>query len=187
MTTSSLNCGPINEAEIEGLFDDLEALAHESPHTGRAAAVKDLDDLDALMAESIALREEDNAGKAYRELLKRGGMSKEDRRDIEAKLQEWESKREWQTLANVALFRVVTCACGQVHTVFGGMYYRQKHRTQITTTRLVAAKIAANGEAKPDAAPANEVIHEEIAVPMCAVCASAHGFQLSTSTKAVWQ
>jgi len=103
-------------------------------------------------------------------------------------LQEWESRREWETVANVALFRYTTCSCGAWHKHFVGLYYRQVHRTLKTAKRLVAAKQQLNDvviEAQAALVP-NEVLHETRTTAMCCACAQSKGFNLFQSKEADW-
>lgn len=169
-------------------FDELEELARESTRTITAKQVSSLDDLDTLLQESIAIRDDADNGALYRKQIAKGGMTKEELAHIEWKLQEWESRREWETVANVALFRQTTCECGAIHEHFVGLYYRQNHRTMKTAKRLVAAKQNLNDvvvTAQLAAVP-NEAIHETRHAAMCCYCARMKGFDLTTSKEADW-
>ena len=169
-------------------FDDLEELAQESARTITAKQVKTIDDLDQLLSESIAIQDDKDNGALYRKQIAKGGLTKEELAHIEFKLQEWESRREWETVANVALFRYTTCECGAWHKHFVGLYYRQNHRTMKTAKRLVAAKQNLNDvvvTAQLASVP-NEVIHETRHAAMCEACAGAKGFNLFQSKEADW-
>ena len=173
-------------------FDTLAEVEQEAveqeERTIVASEVKDLEDLDSLLKESLEIQSSKSDGERYRQQLKRGGMSKEETALIEQKLQEWESRREWQTVANVALFRNTTCSCGNWHSHFVGLYYRQVHRTLPNTKRLVAAKQNLNDvvvTAEIATIP-NEVLHETRETSMCAACAISKGFNIYQSKEADW-
>ena len=180
-----------NDAAVEvgKDFDDLEELVRESHRTIVASQVKTLDDLDLLLAESIELRDDADSGAVYRKQLAKGGMTKEEKLLIEQKLQEWESRREWETVANVALFRHTTCACGAVHNHFVGLYYRQVHRTLKSGKRIVAAKHQLNDMrrcADTDAIP-NETLKETRFAAICEACAFAAGFDVRGAKEVEWK
>lgn len=169
-------------------FDDLEELVQESTRTITAKQVKTIDDLDQLLSESIAIQDDKDNGALYRKQIAKGNLTKEELAYIEFKLQEWESRREWETVANVALFRYTTCECGAWHKHFVGLYYRQNHRTTKTAKRLVAAKQNLNDiivTAQIATIP-NEVLHETRTTAICASCAVSKGFNLYQSKEADW-
>jgi hypothetical protein len=177
------------DTEQELGFDSLEELARESTRTIVASQVKTLDDLDQLLSESIAIRDDADNGALYRKQLAKGGMTKEEKALIEWKLQEWESRREWETVANVALVRFTTCACGADHIHFVGLYYRQVHRTLKTGKRLVAAKQRLNDVVVPAevATIPNEVLHENRTSTFCPSCLVSKGFNVFQSKEVEWQ
>lgn len=175
--------------ELDRDFDDLEELARESTRTIVASQVKTLDDLDQLLAESIELRDDADSGAMYRKQLAKGGMSKEEKLLIEQKLQEWESRREWETTANVALFRHTTCACGNEHHHFVGLYYRQVHRTLRTGKRLVAAKHQLTDMVRcaDSTNIPNETLKETRFTPICEACAFTAGFDVRGAKEVEWK
>lgn len=166
------------------IADELDA---ELGLTATAKDVKTLDDLDDLLNESLALRNEKGAGKALRAQLDRA-KSREEAQEIEAALRGWEARHEWETLANCALFHRQVCACGHEHTHFAGMYYHQKHRRDIHAQRWVAAVQNLTGvvELAADAKVPNRTMMETKHTPVCPACASVMGFDLS-KTEEPWK
>lgn len=145
-----------------------------------AAEVGGLDDLDDLLSESLSLRNERGAGKSLRQQLERA-QSKEERNAIEATLRAWESRHEWETLANCALFHEQICQCGKTHKHFVGMYYHQKHRRDPYTQRWVAAvqNLTGVAEIAISASVPNRTMIERKFTPVCPECAAGLGFDLS--------
>ena len=152
-----------------------------------ATEVQGLDDLDDLLSESLALRNERGAGKSLREQMNRAA-SKEERLEIEATLRAWESRHEWETLANCALFHRQVCACGYEHTHFAGMYYHQKHRSDKHAQRWVSAVQNLTGvvELAADAKVPNRTMVEVRNTPICAKCAERMGFDMH-NTEEPWK
>ena len=110
-------------------------------------------DLDELLAESVALQAR---GKAHRENLKklRGGknshIDEAERKQLMAKVLEWESLRVWQTTARVHKFNVVTCQrCLRQHTVYDGEWLEQVH-IRLHARRLVRLPARADLHAHGD-------------------------------------
>jgi hypothetical protein len=164
--------------------DNFEQLLEADIEAGEldGFGLDDLNDLESLLTESKAIAEANAAGKAYRERLRRGGLAREEVKHIEEKLREWEAKREWETLSNCALFTKQVCDCGhQTDHVFGGMYYRQKHRHMNHTFRYVAAtqEIERQTVVVAMAQLPNQVILSEQKVPMCQHCASSKNWDIS--------
>lgn len=162
------------EAEIA---DELDA---ELGLTKTAAEVSTLDDLDQLLNESVMLRNEKGAGKALRAQMERA-QTREEALEIEATLRAWESRHEWETLANCALFHRQICACGAEHTHFAGMYYHQKHRQDRHAQRWVAAVQNLTGTATlaANASVPNRTMIETKHTPMCPACAARSGFDMT--------
>lgn len=148
--------------------------------TATAKSVSTLDDLELLLTESLALRNERGAGKSLREQLNRA-KTKEEAREIELTLQAWESRHVWETLANCALFHKQVCACGAEHTHFAGMYYHQKHRQDPHSQRWVAAVQNLTGvvEFATLASVPNRTMVEARHTPICPECASRSGFDIT--------
>jgi hypothetical protein len=97
-------------------------------------------DLDDLLAESTALQAR---GKQHRDNLKKlrggkvNGLDQEERKQLMAKVLEWESLKVWQTTARISKFNVVTCqTCLRQHTVYDGEWLQQEH-VKLHAKRLV--------------------------------------------------
>jgi hypothetical protein len=171
-----------SQQAVKELFDDIDELLREdmAPST-KAHKVETLDDLDDLLQESLELKAEANAGKGYREKLKKGKLPAEEKAYIEAKLLEWEAKREWVTLSVRALFARQRCACGQTHTLFKGLYYHQKHRTDKHAQRWVgAAEVGEHAAGLPQ-----RTMVEDTVTAICTSCSLLAGFDLFQA-EAAW-
>lgn len=169
-------------------FDDLEELARESMAPRITFRdVKTLDDLDDLLQESLEYASDKDAGETLRRQLKKGGISRQEAQELEFKIQEWELRREWKLLANVAVFHESTCAtCGGVHQHFVGMYYEQEHRTS-AIKRLVLARTAPTS----DMSPVKEEVGKRILLQpkvteICSECATEAGFDWADAQTGEW-
>ncbi len=127
--------------------------------------------LDALLAESMGEAREQSAAAAARERLKRGTGTAAERAEDAARIAEWEARREWEQVANVALFHNFTCDCGTETSLFQGLFAREVHRTLQFSQRWRRVETA-------DAALNNEVAIRECKVPMCTACATGKGWDM---------
>lgn len=177
---------PLTDHEImditeEGEEDDLSEDEKDELAELLAASLpppsSDLDDLDALLDESVALRDEAASMKSARDRLKRGNLPREDRLETEALIRSWEARRVWETLSEVAVWEKTECACGAVHLNFSHLMHQQRHRHQPGTTRLIKAD-------EWDEALPTIVAHQELTVPICVACAMPE-YELDPSTPAI--
>lgn len=159
--------------EADDEFDELTADLEASQ--GQAPATADFDDLEADLAQALSNKREADAVKQARERAKSRYGNTPD--DLE-RIRRWELAREWQAVANVALFRRYTCSCAAHFTVFEGLMLEQSHRTQRTSNRWTRAD-AAQGDLPNKTA----LRHSEVAA--CQACASPKGWDLS-STDLIW-
>lgn len=137
-----------------------------------------LDDLDALLEESMGTVKQEAAARAARERLKRGGQSAAERLEDAARIREWEDRNEWRTVANAAVFVQYECACGSLHSVFGGLFAEQDHRHLRQAKRW-----AAIAQAKADLP--NHTFIRAVATPVCYDCAGEKGWSFGNAT--VWE
>lgn len=89
------------------------------------------EDLDALLAESILEKQQGAEVKKIRRKLAddKIAMPSQERKAIEAKVAEWDVKREWLPEAAVAMFTTQLCNwCGSRHSLFTGLLQRQRSR-----------------------------------------------------------
>lgn len=150
--------------EEEGIYED--------------AADASLSDLDALLKESVATRNETVAAKAAKERLRKGGQSARERAEDQARLTAWEAAHEWVNRANVAYFERTVCQCGAVTQLFIGLMQRREHRHLRATMDWKAAATSLAGLP-------NEVAHRTRQVGMCAECASVKGW--ATEVAYAWE
>lgn len=149
---------------------ELDALLEES--------TKREDDLDELMAESLKLTEEEKAVKFLREKQKRGGLTKAEREDDEARIREWEAKREWDTKANIGVFNKAVCTCGNVSITWSHLMHMQVHKEK-RVIRHVRAKVEV-------AALPNQIAYQVVTVDCCIDCARDKGWDLNQAPASVW-
>lgn len=129
------------------------------------------DDLDSLLSESIALRDEAAATKGLREKLKRGGLAAAERAEIEASIRDWEARREWDTIANVAVWEKHECQCGGVNMYFSHVMHKQQHKEQSVIRYVATDKVLLDLP--------NLVAVQGMTTPMCPGCADREGFDLT--------
>lgn len=148
------------------------------------ANLSDMASLDALLSESIAIRNEGEATKAMRKKLAAGGMQPTERAEIEAKVREWEARKEWLPVANVAVFEHMTCECGFYSETFSHIMHKQTHREKRdlsgnSLVRYVQATVMLN-------AP-KLVAKQYHEVSICAECAGGKGFDLENAVAIEWE
>lgn len=160
--------------------DILNALLEESLAPPRAlaasAALDPLDDLDALLAESLSHKAKEERHKRNREAQKRGfvGISKEEAAEINEQVRQWELEREWRPDSNLAIFTRQTCVCGTQSLTFSRFMQHQVHREKVTVARWVKTPAVVIGIPTLGAV-------EDKAVCVCAECATPiHDINLST-------
>lgn len=129
------------------------------------------DDLDALLAESIQEKEAKLKVKTARQMMASSGIEPEVRAANEKYVREWELRREWTPLADVAMFHRQVCSCcGQHQVHFGGIFQRQQHRSSAIARWIQSDSLANLNLPK-------EVKIEDAFVPMCCVCAVEKGYK----------
>lgn len=136
------------------------------------------DDLDDLLRESVKMSDEDKAIKFLREKQKRGGLTKAERDEDEARIRDWESRREWDTKANVGVFNKTLCSCGGFAITWSHLMHMQHHKTS-KVTRNVRATVEV-------AAVPNLIAYQVITVDCCEECARDKGWDLSQPPASVW-
>lgn len=134
-----------------------------------------LESLEALLGESIALKRQDVEAKALQERLKRQNLSKAEREATEALVRAWQARVEWRTVANVAVFEHVSCACGYYTEAFSHFMHRQRHRQASGRERLIVADTLDPGMPK-------ETAVQYASVPICGTCAGDKGYNLEKPT-----
>lgn len=142
--------------------------------------MNELSSLDDLLSESLAIRDEAQATKAMREKLKRGGMPAAERAEIEAKVREWEARKEWLPVATVAVFEHMSCDCGYFSETFSHVMHKQTHRQKSNLTRYVQATTVL-----PDLPQLVAKQHHEVSI--CAECATEKGWNLEQAIDIEWE
>jgi hypothetical protein len=155
------NLSPSDLAEIDKLLEDLD----DAPIV---AGSNGLDDLEVLLAESVAARDHIKRVKEQRKLLAQGKIAPEDRKQVADMIHDWELKKEWVAAAAVHLFSSQQCSnCGNTHYHFLGVYQRQVHKVSPTISRWIKSDDISN-KGLPQ-----EAKLEESHAPTCADCSSA--------------
>lgn len=181
---------PDNELEGGGLvppheddMGDLDDLLLEPPQLPEPDG---LDDLDALLDESVKLRDEEREVKAARDRLKRryasgSGRTPEEIAEDEARVREWELRNNWEAVANIAFWERHRCTnCGRQQTIFRQLMLKQHHRTFPDTIRWQQVD-----ETVPDLPQENLV--EKWEVGMCTNCAPEFGFDFQEVPVGEWR
>lgn len=124
-------------------------------------------DLNALLSESVATRDEAQRVKDQRKLLASGKLTGAERQSTEALIRSWEIRKEWIAVASTQMFSQQTCtACGGVHHHFIGLYQKQVSKVSKVFRWIKSDEVANKGldvEAKL----------EESFAPVCADCSPA--------------
>lgn len=164
----------VREANDEG--DRVAQEQAEQDAAGEAATPPtDIDPLEALLAESMEPVRAKAEMRANRDKLARGGLTAQERKEIESKIREWESKVEWKGEANVLLIIRQECTrCGLRWHSNGGLFTRQVHRAQSHARRWVRA------ESELAQLP-NETALKLEHVGMCYGCADERGFKVDSA------
>lgn len=133
-------------------------------------------DLEALLGESLAAKRADDEGAALRKRLKLSTLSKAEREATEALVRAWEARKEWRTVANVAVFERVYCDCGCYTEAFSHFMHRQKGRVNTSLERFIVADTL-------EAAMPKEVAFQNCQVPICGECAPKEGYDMEHPVK----
>lgn len=160
---------------IEELEDELDGLLTESINLRKPVK----DDLEALLDESMALKAEEQHVKFLRERAKRGGLTAAQAKEDEARIREWEAKREWEIKANIGVFEERTCTCGQVETVWVGLMHFRQHREKKISSQVRATEQIASLP--------NMIAKQTVKVECCTKCASGKGWDLEGQVNFVWE
>lgn len=137
-------------------------------------------DLDELLNEAMAAQAEKVAGERYRKALKSPGLSREEAAEIQAKLREWEDRREWNSVAETALtIRTYCTTCRTATDSFGGFFKRQTHRQKKDLTRWLAIP-------KPQGGLPRERALRRVEEKFCLHCLAARGFGKDV-TEVIWE
>ena len=164
------------------LADALLDLIDEEPELleAPAAPADPFADLDDLLAEALAAQAERTAGERYRKALKSPGLTREEAAEIQAKLREWEDRREWNSVAETALTIRTYCAtCRTTTDSFGGFFKRQTHRSKKDLTRWLAIP-------KPQGGLPRERALRRVEEKFCLHCLAARGFGKDVA-EVVWE
>lgn len=169
-------------SEPEALYDmELDDLLEQStakPPKASAPVPVILDELQDLLDESLALKQEEAAIKFLREKQKRGGGTAQERAEDEARIREWEARREWDTKANVAVFEVRECSCGTVETIYSHLMHWQQHKE-----KRISRSVRAHQQI---AALPNMIAKQQVKVDCCSKCAELKGWDLKGEATFMW-
>ena len=176
----STNKGPVSSA----LLDAFAALG-----TPAAAPADDsFADLDAILENALKQQQEAEFGKTARDTLKRGGLSREEVLGIEAKLLEWESRHEWNTIAEGMMVLKVTCTCCKhEEEQFGGFFLHQRHKASKSVERWIAiSKPQGTAFGYQGQLPKERIIRE-ISQAYCLHCLPHRGFSAESTPTVYWK
>ena len=164
------------------LADALLDLIDEEPELleAPAAPADPFADLDELLKEAVAAQAEKTAGERYRKALKSPGLSQTEVAEIQAKLREWEDRREWNSVAETALTIKTYCTtCRSWTSSFGGFFKHQVHRDKKQLERWLAIPRPQGGLPKERAVRKVEEKH-------CLCCLPLRGFGEDT-VEVIWE
>jgi len=153
---------------------DLLAEVRKPAGGAKPSALPALGDL---LAQATATQRDSKARDTAKRRLALGQGSAEERAADAARIRDWESKHEWQAVANVALFHVYDCECGKSSKIFEGLYRRETHRH---------LKHGAQRHVAVDSAMAdlpNEVAIRTTDIEVCGACMDAKGWDLTNATE----
>jgi len=158
------------------LLDDEPELVAATP----AEVADPFADLDDLLKEAVAAQAEKTAGERYRKALKSPGLSQAEAAEIQAKLREWEDRREWDSVAETALILRVFCkTCRTTKEQFGGFFKHQHHRTSRGLERWLSIP-------KPQGGLPKERAYRAVTEAHCPACLPLCGFGESTPA-VIWE
>ena len=157
----------------------LEAAYNPAPGTHGG-----LDELEALLSESMAQVAERNETKAARERLRKGGQSAEQTALDNELVALWADRYEWQAVSTAGIFNRYTCACGSTHTVFDCVMVEEASRRDKFTRRWINP--STEHRAQPRTMPSERTtIVREHQVGVCDACVAASGWKLEGA--ATWK
>lgn len=130
-----------------------------------------LDDLDMLIVESMKEQKAHDAVITARRALKNSSLSKADTEALQARVTEWEMKREWDAVAAVVIFETQSCAnCNSEHSHYVGLFQRQLSRTNRNTRWVKATNMMNIGLPK-------EIKYQIAVSDLCIECVSTFGWE----------
>lgn len=151
--------------------DDLLDLLSESLAMKKASKeAAPVDDLDALMAESLSYKEKELAAKRAYAAARKGfsGFSAEEAAACNAIVQAWDTEQNWVPAQDLAVYHRFTCLCGECHHVFHHFMQRQDHK------RNGSARWVTVTESDGDLPRAAAV--QDFETLICTECADIYGF-----------
>ena len=151
--------------------DDLLDLLSESLAMKKASKeAAPVDDLDALMAESLSYKEKELAVKRAYAAARKGfsGFSAEEAAACNAIVRAWDTEQNWIPVQDLAVYHRFTCNCGECHYVFSRFMQRQDHK------RNGSARWVTVEEIDVDLPRASAV--QDFTCAMCTECAEDYEF-----------
>lgn len=150
-----------------------------------APSVPEPDDLDALLAESVQLRDAEREMKAARERLKRrytsgSGRTAQEIAEDEARVRAWEAANLWDNVAGIAQWEKHRCVnCGRGQTIFRQLMLKQRHRETPNTWRWQSV------DEIPEGLPQENLV-QKWETGMCTHCAGEFGFDFKEVPVGEW-
>ena len=182
----SNNKGPVSTALLEA----FEALGEVPAGSKEVLPLADdsFADLDAILAKALKQQQEAEFGKTARDTLKRGGLSREEVLDIEAKLLEWESRHEWNTIAEGMMVLQVTCTCCKSkEEQFGGFFLHQRNKSMKSVERWIAISKPQGTAFGHQGQLPKERILREVSQAYCLRCLPHRGFSSDETPTVHWR
>ena len=164
------------------MADELNALIAEDPELLATDPEPEnpFADLDDLLESAVKAQAEKSAGERYRRALKAPGISPTEAAEIQAKLREWEDRREWNSVAETALILRVFCkTCRTTKEQFGGFFKHQHHRTSRGLERWLSIP-------KPQGGLPKERAYRVVTEAHCPACLPLRRFGESTPA-VIWE
>lgn len=174
MSQTFTSAADMADALLDLLGDEPELVA------AKPVVADPFADLDDLLSEALAAQAERTAGERYRKALKSPGLSREEVTEIQAKLREWEDRREWHSVAETALtIRTYCTTCRTTTDSFGGFFKRQTHRQKKDLTRWLAIP-------KPQGGLPRERALRRVEEKFCLSCLATRGFGKDVA-EVIWE
>lgn len=127
-------------AHLDSLLADTEPepepAVDEQPAVADIAAKRAI--LSNLLAASLAKQREERQVAIARKKLAIGAAGPSEKETLQRLIEEYDEKRTWNTVAQVAIVQVTPCkGCGRESRVFTGWMKEQHHRRLAGTRRLI--------------------------------------------------
>jgi len=180
----------ISQAPDFPMIDDFEELTAmlKPEQDAETTPIDELIDLDQLLKESVQAQDADRNIARSRKLLARKDLPQFEREDLEQRVAEWEARKYWETLSNVAVFHKQHCSCGAVHRFFSHMMYHQQHRTDKHCQRWTKATQFVDSQTRLQvAALPTKVAYQNTVTPVCHECAAGAGYDLDAKDSLSWE